>query len=370
MEVSMKRVRFFTSVKSLITENCHACVFCSGATQIPHHATLEKQRLCIPSHPSFFEQPFRLSAFFFKTPNSSVSFRRGRTRIYTLIELLMRKSYKNDVSFRRCQFAPCLIFPFFLQLFKCFSTSSFPVSGSIFLLRKVKIRIFTLIELLIVIAIIAILAAMLLPALNKAREKAYSIACLNNLKQLGAGIAMYANESDDMLPYSTYCDPSVSSKPQFRYRPFYSARNIFECDNLGRLFGAPPTPVIGGTGLIKSAKVYFCPTINNPNYQYNSPTNKFAKGCNTSYIYRGGLFGTKNGKVSITYQLKLSRYKKRSALATDVYTIAGTYAHKGKEFAVVYSDGSTELRREYYIDGKWDGNGNNNRLLFWNVLEK
>ena len=257
-----------------------------------------------------------------------------------------------------------------VQLFKCFLPSSFRVLCSRFLLRRVKIRIFTLIELLIVIAIIAILAAMLLPALNKAREKAYSIACLNNLKQLGAGIAMYANESDDMLPYSTYCDPSVSSKPQFSYRPFYSARNIFECDNLGRLFGPPPTPVIGGTGLIKSAKVYFCPTINNPNYQYNSPTNKFAKGCNTSYIYRGGLFGTKNGKVSITYQLKLSRYKKRSALATDVYTIAGTYAHKGKEFAVVYSDGSTELRREYYIDGKWDGNGNNNRLLFWNVLEK
>ena len=231
-------------------------------------------------------------------------------------------------------------------------------------------KFFTLIELLVVIAIIAILAAMLLPALHAAREKAKAISCTNNLKQLGAGIAMYANESDDMLPYSTYCDPSVSSKPQFSYRPFYSARNIFECDNLGRLFGPPPTPVIGGTGLIKSAKVYFCPTINNPNYQYESPTNKFAKGCNTSYIYRGGLFGTKNGKVSTAYQLKLSRYKKRSALATDVYTIAGTYAHKGKEFAVVYSDGSTELRREYYIDGKWDGNGNNNRLLFWNVLEK
>ena len=370
MEIRMKQIRFLTPVKSQITKNRHACAFCSGSTQIPHHATLEKQKPCIPSRPSFFEQPFRLSAFFFKIPSSSLFFRRGETRIYILTELLMRKSYKKDVSFRRCQFAPCLIFPFFLQLFKCFSTSSFPVSGSIFLLRRVKIRIFTLIELLIVIAIIAILAAMLLPALNKAREKAYSIACLNNLKQLGAGIAMYVNESDDMLPYSTYCDPSVSSKPQFSYRPFYSARNIFECDNLGRLFGPPPTPVIGGTGLIKSAKVYFCPTINNPNYQYESPTNKFAKGCNTSYIYRGGLFGTKNGKVSTAYQLKLSRYKKRSALATDVYTIAGTYAHKGKEFAVVYSDGSTELRREYYIDGKWDGNGNNNRLLFWNVLEK
>ena len=254
----------------------------AGISRISRQGTVslrgrsQQSRRCLVF--SFFLQMFHcfyvplfkcFSPFSFRVSCPVFLLRKVKIRIFTLIELLMRKSCKNGISFRRqgraghCQ-SPDPASSFFLpllncsnvELFQCFSTSYFPVFCPVFLLRKVKIRIFTLIELLIVIAIIAILAGMLLPALNAAREKARAIKCAGNLKQYGMAIAMYAHTYQDYLLIQNPVNHKTGTigyiyqwggyiqtelMPKMREADWKAGRSINSCPSRNKNYGAALT---------------------------------------------------------------------------------------------------------------------------------
>jgi prepilin-type N-terminal cleavage/methylation domain-containing protein len=146
---------------------------------------------------------------------------------------------------------------------------------------------FTLVELLVVISIIAILLAVLIPAMNRAKETAKRIICSNQQKQVALGLNTYVSDNDGVMPWYGGIDPSFapphvpalgSDAEDYERHPYVAFRGDPSKVDFLEPANATGKPIPMRLGclykknVIKAAKAFYCPSSKSRQYRYDDYT--------------------------------------------------------------------------------------------------